>query len=182
MRMQNISLFISVCLFLLLMMQGVESNPGPGTGSGASSNPRGGSRGSHHHQVIRETLEIRLVLGVVEGRGGRRDSYVDSAFRGSDRVLRSSESNTGMRSSWLISDCKLSNGAARMHSESDMARSRPGSSLFTAGMSDYELDNKSVLYEIREVVKSTRSDIQETNQKFDRLEQCVNDLRSSHED
>ena len=40
----------------------------------------------------------------VSGRGGRRDSYADSAARSSDRVLRSSDTNTDMLSSWLNCD------------------------------------------------------------------------------
>ena len=36
------------------------------------------------------------------GRGGRRDSYADSVqSRGSERALRSSESNFGIMTSWL---------------------------------------------------------------------------------
>ena len=187
-KIQNISIFIRVCLFLLLVVQGIEWNPGPGTGSGpgGSSNTRSGSRGgatSGNSGNTRMSSGAGRGRGASEsGRGGKRDSYADSAARTSDRVLRSSDSNSGMLSSWLNNDRRNvheSNSAIRP--EDDMVRS-PSSGAFMGGMSDYERDIKSVLYEIRKDVKSTRSDIQETNRKFDRLEESVNDLRNSHED
>ena len=68
------------------------------------------------------------------GRGGRRDSYADSAARSSDRVLRSSDTNTGMLSSWLNNDRRNvheSNSAIRPGD--DMVRS-PSSGAFMGGM------------------------------------------------
>ena len=190
-KIQNISIFIRICLFLLLVVQGVESNPGPGTGSGpggANRGTRGGSTSSNTSSNTGGRLSMgygRGRGGSESGRGGRRDSYVDSGARGSDRVLRSADTNTGMMSAWLNNERRIThdpNTASAIQSEDTITRSPGSSSFLGSAMSDYERDIKTVLYEIRQDVKSTRSDIQETNRKFDRLEQSVNDLRNSHDD
>ena len=44
-KIHYITIFIRICLFLLLVVQGVESNPGPGTGSGPGGPEPGPVRG-----------------------------------------------------------------------------------------------------------------------------------------
>ena len=173
-KIKHIALCIRVCLFYLLIAQGIESNPGPIPGAGSQAGNGAWRPGSTSGQ-----RNINHPTGANRGRGGtgagrgadRRASTVDRPVPGSDRVLRSSESSQNMMNAWLGRDRQSSGATYDFQNESrDMSSSFSGPNDGEEG----EIDLKTILLDIRREVRKT-------NQKFDSLETEVNNLKTNHE-
>ena len=178
-KMKSLSLCIRVCLFFLLVMQGVETNPGPGTGpgglgsgsgSGSGSGPgRSGSSSGQRNSTSAFNKQLRGRGQPGSGRGGGRGSPAyDKSHPISDRVLRSADSSQNVMSSWLNSDRRSSGYGYNPQSET---RSE------SSGL--YDDDNGDV--DIKTVLLEIRREVRKTNTKFDSLEQQVTDLKTGHE-
>ena len=104
---------------------------------------------------------------------------MEGVVPGSDRVLRSSESSQEIMSSWLNidSDRRASDYSYdRRQSEArpELDTDYDTSNTNVGGAGGYDVDVKSVLLEIR-------TEVRRTNQKFDRLERTVNDLKDNYD-
>ena len=180
-----ISLCIRVCLFYLLIAQGVESNPGPGTGAGPQAGAGRSGSGSGQRNTNAPNSRLYDNTSSSRGRGSsdrgagrgagrgadRRASLIDKTAPGTDRVLRSSESSQNVMNAWLGRNRQSSGPTYESHNESkDMSSSFSG--LYDDD--DGDVDLKTVLLDIRREVRKT-------NQKFDSLELEVKNLKTNHE-
>ena len=159
----------------MLIAQGVESNPGPGPGSRSGQGQRNVTRAGTSYSSI--TSRGKGTGGAA--RGVIRRTSMEGVVPGSDRVLRSSESSQEIMSSWLNidSDRRASDYSYdRRQSEArpELDTDYDTSNTNVGGAGGYDVDVKSVLLEIR-------TEVRRTNQKFDRLERTVNDLKDNYD-
>ena len=117
-KLKHLSLYIRVCLFLLLVVQGVEANPGPNPAPsfGTSSGPARGGSTSGPRNSIGAANKPSGYANASRGRGAnasgrgasRRSTTYDNSQPASDRVLRSADASQKVMNAWLNSDRRSS--------------------------------------------------------------------------
>ena len=185
-KLKHLSLYIRVCLFLLLVVQGVETNPGPNPAPsfGTSSGPARGGSTSGPRNSIGAANKPSGYSNASRGRGAnaagrgasRRSTTYDNSQPASDRVLRSADASQNVMNAWLNSDRRSSDFGYNTQSGSEQNRGlgSPFSTGLYDDVGDGDIDIKTVLLDIRREVRMT-------NSKFDNLERQVRDLKTDHE-